>query len=527
MTDYYPLIARAVAGLPKSTGEARRVLYERARSALLAQLRGLDPPLAENEITRERLLLEEAIRKVETEAARQQRAEPSRTNSAVKDRAEETKPGATAEEASVVPEAASDPGAAREGAKASSAGAQWVGQFRTKDRERAETAAAQALKGFRDLVAEVRGEAAPPPEESQRESPAEPESRAPKFAKSPREAVADPEPRAESPKQRRQFWSSPPTGESEDDRFEPRIEGSKPSRREGSAAEPARLGLPAAPPRSAQARQFSEFEAEPERERRGSAKALISAFLGVLIVIGIALALYWQRDRLRSVFVRSPATQAQREAAPSRPKLSDRVGQAGQQGSPATTPGSKEGTAGALVGQRVVLYEEDPADAQGKRYVGTIVWRTETVSPSAGQAPELAVKGELEIPERRIGMTISLRRNSDKALPASHTIEIMFNLPPDFPFGGISNVPGILMKQAEQTRGSPLAGLAVKVTSGFFLVGLSATEGDMQRNLELLKERPWFDIPLVYNNGRRAILAIEKGAPGERAFKEAFAAWGE
>jgi hypothetical protein len=32
---------------------------------------------------------------------------------------------------------------------------------------------------------------------------------------------------------------------------------------------------------------------------------------------------------------------------------------------------------------------------------------------------------------------------------------------------------------------------------------------------------------MVYNNGRRAILAIEKGAPGERIFTEAFAAWGQ
>ena len=148
------------------------------------------------------------------------------------------------------------------------------------------------------------------------------------------------------------------------------------------------------------------------------------------------------------------------------------------------------------------------------------------VSPGAGQTPELAIKADLEIPDRRMNMTLSIRRNTDKALPASHTIEILFNLPPDFPFGGISNVPGILMKQAEQTRGAPLAGLAVKVTSGFFLVGLSASDGDMQRNLELLKERTWFDIPVVYNNGRRAILAVEKGTPGERAFKEAFAAWG-
>src|SRR5260370_18995640 len=84
MTDYYPLIARAVAGLAKSTGESRRTLYERARTALLAQLRNLDPPLAENEITRERLLLEEAIRKVEADAARQQRADLPRPNPTVK-----------------------------------------------------------------------------------------------------------------------------------------------------------------------------------------------------------------------------------------------------------------------------------------------------------------------------------------------------------------------------------------------------------------------------------------------------------
>ena len=39
MADYYPLISRAVAGLEKNNGENRRALYERARAALLAQLR--------------------------------------------------------------------------------------------------------------------------------------------------------------------------------------------------------------------------------------------------------------------------------------------------------------------------------------------------------------------------------------------------------------------------------------------------------------------------------------------------------
>ena len=64
------------------------------------------------------------------------------------------------------------------------------------------------------------------------------------------------------------------------------------------------------------------------------------------------------------------------------------------------------------------------------------------------------------------------------------------------------------------------------MTSESILFALSAAEGDMQRNMKLLEGRSWFDIPIVYNNGRRAILAVEKGTPGERAFKEAFVAWG-
>jgi hypothetical protein len=155
-----------------------------------------------------------------------------------------------------------------------------------------------------------------------------------------------------------------------------------------------------------------------------------------------------------------------------------------------------------------------------------VIWRTETVSPGPGLAPELAVKANIEIPERRITMTFSMVRNTDTALPASHTIDVRFNLPPGFPGGGVANVPGILMKQAEQTRGVPLAGIAVKVTNNVFLIGLSSAESDVQRNTQLLKERTWFDIPIVYSNSTRAILAMEKGTPGERAFGDAFTAWG-
>ena len=83
MTDYHPLIARAVEGLDRSAGEARRALYERARNALVAQLRSNQPALLEADITKERLALEEAIRKVEAEATRKSHNESQAEQQAV------------------------------------------------------------------------------------------------------------------------------------------------------------------------------------------------------------------------------------------------------------------------------------------------------------------------------------------------------------------------------------------------------------------------------------------------------------
>jgi hypothetical protein len=47
----------------------------------------------------------------------------------------------------------------------------------------------------------------------------------------------------------------------------------------------------------------------------------------------------------------------------------------------------------------------------------------------------------------------------------------------------------------------------------------------LSRDKLLLKDQPWFDIGLIYNNGNQAILAVQKGESGNRAFAQAFAAW--
>jgi hypothetical protein len=584
MTDYYPLIAKAVAGLEKNTGDQRRALYERARTALVAQLRGLDPPLTESEITRERLALEEAIRKVESEAARKARLDTPRIDPVTVTRP----PDLPRREAKPAPPLIPQP-------TASPAREPIIRDAPPRD---APAPPRDSSPGLRDAASNLREALSPARERSPRDPPAprrEPADRSAKDQPPPRRNfLLDPpreadEPRrpeppsdtagarpsgrgrtrpppltdqglrgfrdvvaeaetlgeatAQAARSAREAYAAVPADDPELDRMEPRLEpeGLRPPLREpapGRLEPMARMPEERAPTRQAETRR--QAESRPPRsmgarhvsvlgEQRPprSSAALVAALFAVLVIVSLAGALYLWREPVKDFFaaVRLPL-QRQVEQNPSGPKIPDRVGQPGQaEQSASAAPAGKNVL--AAVGQRVVLYEEDPDEPQGKRFVGSAVWRTETVTPGGSQNPELAIHADFEIPERSITATMQIRRNTDQSLPASHTIELMFNIPADFPFGGIKDVPTILMKQAEQARGAPLAGLVVKVTPTFFLVGLQSGEGDAQHNIQLLKERPWFDIPIVYANNRRAILAVEKGTPGERAFAEAFKAWGQ
>jgi hypothetical protein len=317
----------------------------------------------------------------------------------------------------------------------------------------------------------------------------------------------------------RKTYANVPPSSPEFDRLEPGLDdhggGPDAPYSYDDAIEEAERYAPSSRPRLSQDR-------DKKRVRTGFAfpYKIVSAIGVVLILVGSGIL--WGKPALNALsgMFKSSTQVAEapkdNSAAPSsQQKIPDRVGQ----------PSSSDQV--APVAQRVVLYDEDPSDPKGKQYVGTVVWRTEPVKAGNGQPADIAVRADIDIPDRKFKMTMSFRRNTDTSLPASHTAELTFILPPDFDGGGVSNVPGILMKSNEQARGTPLAGLAVKVTDGFFLVGLSNVDSDRARNIQLLKERSWFDVPLVYVNQRRAIIAIEKGPPGERAFNDAFAAWGE
>ncbi len=241
----------------------------------------------------------------------------------------------------------------------------------------------------------------------------------------------------------------------------------------------------------------------------------------LLILAGIVAAVSWQWSTISDIYqffgrIGEKQTGVTAKSDPS-PRLAQR--QTGGQTYGIAVDGSQTAASSAS------LIEADPSDPQGKRFIGSVTWRTETISGGPGAATEIGIRGDIEIPERRMTVTWSMRRNTDKSLPASHTIEITFSLPSDFPAGGIANIAAIGMRQSDEALGSKLAARIARVTNGFFLIGLSAADTDVQRDKQLLKDRPWLDIGIIYSNGNQAILALAKGESGNRAFAQAFAAW--
>ena len=527
MADYYPLIARAIAGLdPSAPGESRRALYERARAALITQLRSVEPPLSESEITRERLSLEEAVRKVESEAAQRARdatrhADALRGGPRAGDsfRAN-TRPGARPAEPAAPSSAPPQPSAPPQRNERPP-----LGQEDRQDEPSPRAPRPEAPP--RQPQVPMQEPQLPPTRERMGTPRRGPDNTVPQAPgmRGFRDIAADADDlgraAAQASRAARKTYANVPSPSPEFDRLEPSMENrgadsDAPYSYDESVDEAGRYAPAHAPvprPRLAQ---------EPKKDvRSGTLFPFKSAIAVGVVLILVGAAILWGKSLVTTVsgLFKSSSTvvEAPRDTgAPlTKPKIADRVGQ----------PSSSDQV--APVAQRVVLYDEDPSDPKGKQYVGSVIWRTEQIKASGNQKADIAVRADIEIPDRKFKMTMSFRRNTDTSLPASHTAELTFILPPDFAGGGVSNVPGILMKSNEQARGTPLAGLAVKVTDGFFLVGLSNVDADRSRNLQLLKERSWFDVPLVYVNQRRAIIAIEKGAPGERAFNEAFAAWGE
>ena len=176
-----------------------------------------------------------------------------------------------------------------------------------------------------------------------------------------------------------------------------------------------------------------------------------------------------------------------------------------------------------LAGSQSLLLEASTTGTTGAvPFSGTVEWR-EGVDELG--LPTLI--GHASIPARNMGVDVTIRKNSDPSLPASHLMEVDFQVSDTFIGGTVANLPGVLLKDQELVPGTPLVGASARVVGNSFLFALSATPADTTTNTDLLENRKWMDLAVVYGTGRNAIITLEKDDAAQTLFDKVFSAWAQ
>jgi hypothetical protein len=173
-------------------------------------------------------------------------------------------------------------------------------------------------------------------------------------------------------------------------------------------------------------------------------------------------------------------------------------------------------------------YEQTSGNVHSKELNGSARWRTrieDLASRSQSGSHATVITLDLLIPERGLVLAMAIRRDASDDAAMTHLLEFKFSDRKGAPFNGIAGVGNIVMKQADGSRGSALAGLWIKVAPGVFLFGLSADKDDARHNAEALRALSRLDIPVTFTDGSAATISLNKGESGERAFGRALADW--
>ena len=416
MADYYPLLSKAVFGLKTSTPETRGAIYERARKALLNQLRNLQPPAPEAAIEREARALDEAIARIELEHA---------------------------------------------GGPPPGGGETPAGEKTLPAADAGKMAAQEAAEEPAQMAAQV-------PEESERPAP-------------------------ESP----QDMSSAELAD------------------ESSAA---RENLrPAAP--------------KPASNRSGGLRrfAILAGALAAVVAL-VAGAAWKLRDRPEDLAKRTPPSQRADQKAAG--KIEQRVGAASPTPQPASSPAAAPPVSPAPprpaqsvpIAYRAALLIQAPSEPGGvKTYVGAVIWRRDSVNSGPNQQLTPVIRADIDVPDAGLKASMTIEKNDDATLSASHTITIRFDPAANSIVGKIRAINVPEMRRDDAPRGAPLQGMEVDVAPNLFLVGLDSASAT--QNVEMIRNMAWFDVPMSLADGRIAKVTFEKGAVGTQIIADVFDAW--
>jgi len=539
MADYYSLLAKAVSNLPKAGPEpARKAIYDRARKALVRQLRSLGPALSEADIAREEAALEAAIGKLESQFS------PTAP----------TPPAAGARPASPGPAAPRPSSYVPPPRPAPSAGASPSGvRIPMPDTPLARP------------VPPPRPPSPPPPAHERASAPAA--TQRPSYAPSPAAARSlpaapmglrpSPSARYSPPLAARRSEPryeadpsplGPPAADEfvDDDSYAPTVEASDQDRAEAIGATDAGL-RPSAPSRL-----------DAPRRRAGP---WILAALVIGVVLSIAIFAFLWRQNPQDLAIKEPVATPTIQASAGPAKIVERVGGApvtpaagetpaatetpAASATPAATPSAAATPAapaatpaptaaattappvanpGVAVAARAAMLVAVAADPQKPAVsLGSVVWST--IPAAAGQPATVAVKAEADIPDLKLHAVMTLRKNTDSSLPASHTIDLRVTFADGAEIKGIKDMRVPMMRRDDPPSQDALSGVRVKISDSYFLIGLNRGDAELAHNIDLVANRGWFDFPMLLNDDRIAKLTFEKGADGERIVNEALAAW--
>lgn len=536
MADYYAILKRAVVALPDSTREQRQAVYDKARNALLKQLQGMNPPLPPAEISKQRVALEEAVRSVERDLMLEDEAKNEASSEEVEGQAstvpapEVTNPTSAAPQKAPAVSVSGAASAPEVKADTSTAKVSDVSNEALESEDRVVRRAGQDVLKNAVRDAEKLGTAT---------------SAAVKSAQETADMVGD---------QRK--------GESS--RIEPTL-----GEAVVSSSKTYKAAAPVASVSADTGKSSGRSSAVPEEEK-SSGFAMFALVAVVAIVLGGSSYLLYQNkseflgasDDSASVDIPAEGNESKEPVRTSENKSADKgemvaknvrtvtvtpeqseggsqqdettpsviqPDQGATQPAPDTSaqaPSEQAPVAGDQVakvdetGIQAIFYEENAAEgSDGQASPGQTIWNLE------GEGDDAVVTIAVTVPKRDISFQLRMSKNKDASLPASHLIEIEISKQGEAEDLKVSEIPGLIMKPTEGSRGQGLFGEPVRIAEDLHWIALNAGEKALRYNLELLELRQWIDMPILFQSGRRGILTLRKGESGNTVMESALRQW--
>jgi hypothetical protein len=140
------------------------------------------------------------------------------------------------------------------------------------------------------------------------------------------------------------------------------------------------------------------------------------------------------------------------------------------------------------------------ADGTVQTITGTVAWQT--TADDTG-APGLAAT--VAIDEAKVAAAVTMTKNNDASLPATHIFEATFTPGAEFAGKSVAQLAGVMMRKGEDLQGTPLPGASATIVTNQFIF---APSGPSPSGTTLGVSK-WMDLALVFETGQRALLALE------------------